>query len=425
MLPGSPAHRSLPSENYPLGRNWVVGAQLSTHAAGGRSNVAQALAAVARVASAVKLDLLILGASEVPELFAAFTDRQSRPVPETYLWYNLLSDVPGFDTDDLVVNWRGEVSRGWGGWAEQQPDVHETFRFACPNNPEARRKTLSHLGKLLDRYPFDGVFLDKMRFPSAANGANDMVSCFCPHCRRAAAATGLDLTAVARLFEARSLSGETQRGAHVAAGKLWTDELLAETSLLRSFLRFRSDSITRLVAEASAEARVRGRRVALDLFSPSLAPIVGQDYHRLAEYADWVKPMTYRVARGPASLRLELPAVVANLAKLSGSTEAEIVAWCTSHIAGFDPKPFDLIDRVGVPFEIVRDEIAMAVRTMKTVPVYFGLELIRYEGSFETTPDDVIGAVRAGQAADAAGAIISWDLMHAPADGLAALDGAL
>jgi hypothetical protein len=33
--------------------------------------------------------------------------------------------------------------------------------------------------------------------------------------------------------------------------------------------------------------------------------------------------------------------------------------------------------------------------------------------------------VRAGRAANAAGLIISWDLMHAPTDGLQALAGAV
>jgi hypothetical protein len=38
------------------------------------------------------------------------------------------------EESDLIVNWKGERSRGWGGWAEKG-DVDETFRFACPNNP--------------------------------------------------------------------------------------------------------------------------------------------------------------------------------------------------------------------------------------------------------------------------------------------------
>ncbi len=80
---------------------------------------------------------------------------------------------------DLVVNWRGARSRGWGGWAEKGGDVEETFRFACPNNPAVREKTMLRLRELLLRYDFKGVFLDKMRFPSPANGTDELLSCFC------------------------------------------------------------------------------------------------------------------------------------------------------------------------------------------------------------------------------------------------------
>jgi hypothetical protein len=73
----------------------------------------------------------------------------------------------------------------------------------------------------------------------------------------------------------------------------------------------------------------------------------------------------------------------------------------------------------------VRDEIAMAVGAVKPLPVHFGLELISYPGSIEITPADVVGAVHAGRAAGAAGTIVSWDLMHAPADGIRALEQAL
>ena len=45
--------------------------------------------------------------------------------------------------------------------------------------------------------------------------------------------------------------------------------------------------------------------------------------------------------------------------------------------------------------------------------------------SIEITPADVLGAVHAGRAAGAAGTIVSWDLMHAPADGIRALEQAL
>jgi hypothetical protein len=79
--------------------------------------------------------------------------------------------------------------------------VNETFRFVCPNNPASRRKTIRRLRELLGRYSVAGVFLDKIRFPSPANGLDEVFSCFCDHCRRAAKAVDLDLDAVIKVLE--------------------------------------------------------------------------------------------------------------------------------------------------------------------------------------------------------------------------------
>jgi hypothetical protein len=403
-------------------REWVIGAQLSTsHAKVESSAVESAFSAIARIQTSVKLDILIIGAREVPELFATLTDPRGKPAREIYLWYNLLSDIPGMETDDLVVDWRGGRSQGWGGWSEQNPDVQETFRFACPNNPAVVRKTLAAMTTILDRYPFDGVFLDKMRYPSPANGADELVSCFCTHCRQAAAKEGLDLESVIRVIHSRRVADQLQRTGGGDARRSWVDELLAGDSILRRFLRFRSDSVTRIVAQAAQEARERGRKIGLDLFSPGLAAVVGQDYSTLASLASWVKPMTYRMAQGPASLRLEIPALADHLETLFHVNAVQIAEWCSKHVPGFKLGTLDAIRRAPVPFDILRGEISTAVRSMASVPVYFGLELIHYPGSIEIKPRDVVGVVNAGREAGAGGAMISWDLMYAPADGIKAL----
>src|SRR6516225_1958476 len=184
---------------------WTVGAQLSTsHSPHNLIRVGDMLEVIDRVRAEITLDLLVVGAREEPDVFRAMTGG-GRPVPEVFLWYNLLSDIDGLEESDLVVDWRGERSRGWGGWAEKGGEVSETFRFVCPNNPAARAKTLRRLGELLAGYPFTGVFLDKLRFPSPANGLDEVLSCFCEHCRRAAKATGLDLDAVAGMIADRDL----------------------------------------------------------------------------------------------------------------------------------------------------------------------------------------------------------------------------
>jgi hypothetical protein len=398
---------------------WTIGAQLSTsHSSPAALDENGMSQCVRRVLEALELDLLIIGFREAPKVFRRFCDAP-RPVDNVYLWFSALSDISGMTNDDLVVNWRGERSGGWGGWAEKGGDVEETFRFACPNNPAVREKTTLRLRELLIRYDFRGVFLDKIRFPSPANGVDELVSCFCDHCRRAANAQGLDLEAVVRIFsdgdlDANALSLEGSSRGH------WLDSIAAANPLLARFLAFRITSVARLVGELADECRRLGRSVSLDLFSPSLAPLVGQDYQLLKGCCDWAKPMTYRLARGPAGLRLEIPALIEGVAQRFGLDEARVVEWSGRH-AGFDRDMLRQTRETAVPFTFMQREIEATVRAMAPVPVYFGLELVSQPGVIDVTPADVIGMIEAGRAANAAGLIISWDLLHAPMEGLRAL----
>jgi len=409
-----------------MSKSWVVGAQLSTsHSPRRLLTLDRAMDAIDRVTSSLELDLLIVGAEEIPELFQSLTDRETRPAYEVFLWSNLLSDIPDMLPSDLVINWRGELSRGWAGWAEQEAEVRETFRFACPNNPQARRKTLARMGELLAQYPFDGVFLDKMRFPSPANGMDEVASCFCSHCRSAAARAGLDLQAVVELFERGDFAAEWVQPGIGNGARSSIDAFLSPGSLLARFVRFRCESITGLVRAAYEEASRHGRKVALDLFVPGMAPIVGQDYPTLAEYCAWAKPMSYRTAQGPASLRLEIASLADGLSKMLGLPQAKLAAWCSRHLHGFSRDSITAMKEQPVSLQIVTPQIAAAVQLMAPVPVYFGLELVRHPGVIDITPTLVNDMVAAGRAANAAGAIISWDIMHAPQDGIQALGAAL
>src|ERR1700752_2675674 len=176
--------------------SWQIGAQLSTSHSKHLSE-SQVLDVIARTTAVIQFDVMIVGSKEAPPIFDLITKRRP-PAKEMFLWYNLLSDIDGMTESDLVINWRRDRSRGWGGWKDGNAEVDETFRFVCPNNPVARDKTINRLVELLGRYAFDGVFLDKFRFPSPANGLDEVLSCFCTHCRSSAAKIGLDLEATAR-----------------------------------------------------------------------------------------------------------------------------------------------------------------------------------------------------------------------------------
>ena len=401
--------------------SWKIGAQLSTsHSSGVALDPARMLETVQRAQEAVGLDLLVIGFREAPEVFRKFCDK-GRPVDEVYLWYSALSDVAEMEESDLVMNWRSKRSRGWGGWAESGDEVEETFRFVCPNNPDVRRKTRRRLHQLLARYDFAGVFLDKIRFPSPANGVDEMLSCFCDHCRRAAKAVDLDLDLVVASLADRAIDpGFWLAVRSDPEPSAWLETLVNGSGVLSRFLRFRAESVARLVAELAEEARRLGRKVSLDLFSPCLAPLVGQSYQRLKRHCDWTKPMTYRLALGPAGLRLEIPALIQGVAQRFELSEARVINWSARHV-GFDAKMLRETKASAVPLPFIQAEIDVAVRAMAPVPVYFGLEIVNQPGVIAVKPAHVRGMVRAGRAANAAGLVISWDLMHAPRDGLEAL----
>jgi hypothetical protein len=399
--------------------SWKVGAQLSTsHTSPDSLDPLGMLETVRSVQQTIDLDLLILGFREAPATFREFCGLR-RPVRDTALWYSALSDIESMEDSDLVVNWLGERSRGWGGWAEKAHGVEETFRFACPNNPAVRQKAVGKLRDLLARYAFSGVFLDKIRFPSPANGVDEMLSCFCDHCRDEAKRVDLNLESVVKILADRAINPSAS-GAETSEGSPWLDALLVGSPVLSHFVRFRADRIEALVAELAEEARRMGRKVSLDLFSPCLAPLVGQDYGRLKWHCDWAKPMTYRLAQGPAGLRLEIPALIGGLASRFGLDEARIVEWSARN-AAFDSGMFLETQERAVPMSFVQAEIDAAVRTLAPVPVYFGLELVRQPGVIDVDPAHVVDMVEAGRAANSAGLVISWDLMHAPMDCISAL----
>ncbi|MGO9419438.1 hypothetical protein [Roseiarcus sp.] len=94
--------------------------------------------------------------------------------------------------------------------------------------------------------------------------------------------------------------------------------------------------------------------------------------------------------------------------------------WSARH-AAFDREMLLETRERAVPISFIQAEIDAAVRAFAPVPIYFGLELVRQPGVVDVDPAHVVDMVKAGHAANAAGIVISWDLMHAPMDCVRAL----
>lgn len=381
---------------------FLLTAQVSTsHSSPSLDFVRERLREARRV---MPIPILITGANEVPEIFHDLTGPATRAAGEVYLWYNLLSGYPGQTNAERVINFRGEFCTGWGGWEEVgSSEVDETFVFGCPNNPQVRRKALAGLERLLRAYPFDGVFLDKFRFPSPANGLEMVFSCFCPFCQEKARQQGLDLEAV-RAFLAGGL-----------------DAAALEAPLVQQFLRFRCRSITDLVAEVRALANGLGRKVALDLFTPLLAPLVGQDYAALAGLADWFKPMIYRQACGPAGFRLEVKALVDGLCRMVPTSIDAVLETASRFYPQVSRAAYDDLVARAAPLAWMEHEMSEAVRLLAPRPVLVGLETVRFPGVIEIDPAMVQEMAAAGLRSGVQGAVVSWDLLHTPLENIQAI----
>jgi hypothetical protein len=245
-----------------------------------------------------------------------------------------------------------------------------------------------------------------------------MFSCFCQHCYQAANKQGLNLDEVKEALEYSGRQAASTTSRAVLPGAYWLEDLLANQPVLQKFIRFRADSITQLVASVHGLASRLGKKLALDLFTPGLAPAVGQDYSALAPYGEWVKPMIYRFAKGPAGLRLELPALADDLSRFLGFDPGRAWAWTQQHIPGLAGTDFERIANEGVPLRLIAEEARQAVALATPRPIYLGLETVSMPGIIHIIPSHVKEIIDLAQAVGVAGLALSWDLIHTPLENL-------
>jgi hypothetical protein len=402
------------------GDKFVVAAQLSTsHSAPGTLTADAVQKKLHEAADSLDFDILITGWREAPDLFQTVISNAHRSQQQAFFWYPLLSELSYGEPRELIVNFRGAPSRGWRGFSDGG-EIQETFQFSCPNNPRVRDKTLRVLESILTRYDFDGAFVDKVRFPSPANGIEEMLSCFCDWCRAKIAQQGLDLDEVRNTIESHIEQCNRRANTEAPSTAWWTD-LLSGSAVLERFARFRADSITELVADVRRLTDRLGKSLGLDLFSPVLAFAVGQDYRSLARYAKWIKPMVYRFATGPAGLRYELPRLGRDMARLISSDTDQVLEFARARIPGWGEKDFNQVEREGIPLSLAEAELRQAVQLAGSTPIYMGLETVSMPGVINITPAHVRNTLEVGLAAGVHGAVLSWDVMHTPLENLPAV----
>ncbi len=358
------------------------------------------------------VDIVIVGWDLPQKLVDVCAQETSRVGVQLYLWHPLLTGNGGLNptAQRQVIGMDGKAVEGYRHMPE--------FTFMCPNNVLVARAVLDRLRKALWNGPYQGVFLDRIRFPSPSVDLSKTLACFCPDCRKVAESEGLDLVALtyrfSRLFESPDLIKPALQRLLAPAR---TRDAYTDPTMLRRFLDVRARSITRIVASASVIAQEIGIKVGLDCLSPALTTLVGQDLAGLDTCCDWIKIMVYGHTNAPAGLPYELLSLAHWLSGKAKISENEALRWLNE--TAILPMPVSAgelrengLDSVALGIEVKRAHDA-GVRK-----VLAGIELVDLEGVTHLSQEQIAKDLRALMDAKADGIVLAWDLWWMPPEWL-------
>jgi hypothetical protein len=362
----------------------------------------------------VPLSDVLVGWNLPESLIRVCVEETNRASARLYRWHPLLT---GDGTSMPRSEWQ---SVGLGGTPVSGFQDMPEFTFVCPNRPVVRAGVLDHLRELCASGLYQGIFLDRIRYPSPAQDPAVFLACFCEDCCRVAAAEDFDLDAARRSIGELLSSPE---GAQAAVNALLdcsaTDAALTDPNLasLHAFLDFRARTVFRFVQEASRVIRKSGLEVGLDCFSPCLAHMVGQDLGALDSCCDWIKIMTYGHALGPAGLPFEMLALTSWLTNRHALKEPEALA-CVARAARLTlPSTRHELHGHGLPSAALADEVYRARRS-GVRHLLAGIELVELKGISSLAPAQIVADLQAIRSARPDGLVLSWDLWHIPLERL-------
>ncbi len=358
------------------------------------------------------LTMVLVGWDLPPYLVEACAQECSLHDADLYLWQPLLTAHGPFQPDP---SWRVIAldDRPITGYL-QMPE----FTFICPNRAGARESVLELLSEAIASGIYQGVFFDRIRFPSPAGGLARNLGCFCAACRKAAGTVGIDLSGIQKdclhLLEAPEGRRACIESLLSTSSPQMPEEPPRSLDLL---MQFRQRSISSFVAEAARVARASSLKVGLDCFSPTLTRLVGQDLPSLSMHCDWIKVMTYLRANGPASLPFEIRGLADWL--IGPGAESESAAMNCLSAAAEWPLPADReqVRRGGLSASILTEEIRRG-RLACSRPLLAGIELVEMPGVAELSPAQIRMDAKAVLAGEPDGVVFSWDLLHVPLDRL-------
>lgn len=262
--------------------------------------------------------------------------------------------------------------------------------WLCPNNPLTEVYVRSLIINMMERYRSRAVLVDRLRYPDwsgATVSIRRMLTCFCPTCVTGMEEAGIDLSALSKLLE------------EFLQDLLILEELLedaASSQVLQAWLQFRNGSITRLAERIWDAVRAwrteRGAHSAywLNLWPPSFAPLLGQDYAALGKACEGAKHFPYHKLGGGA----DLAAFVKALAGEDSKERQERVFQLLTHLLKLGTISFQEYQEKGLPVSFVADQTRWGKERFGRSKIFTGIQI--WDIPEEEIKDTIAQALQGG-----------------------------
>ena len=341
---------------------------------------------------------------------------------KTYLWYPILADILGFKIEQEQSVETFDRLHGYGKnscW-DKLGEGKEDFFFLCPNDEKNIKQIFNQYQNKIIESDFDGVFLDRIRFPSPSNGFEVLFSCFCKSClNKFYNNYGEDLKDYRNQAKTVFKNFKTIDINYLQTCQSFSDIIIRDG--LKKFYDFRKQNIYQVLKMFADKAKQMGKLVGVDLFAPSLAPLVSQDYQLLAKTCDWIKPMIYCHTSSPAGLPLELFCFIRAILDINPALNESQLIREISRIIGVDlPTQLNELLKKGVPENIIYTEMQKIkeLNLPEKVDIYVGLEAVQIPEVCNIDRSILKKYLESVAKADAKGIVLSWDLLKIPDENL-------
>lgn len=350
----------------------------------------------------IPVEKIIMGWSVQAEVYRRTIELAGEYGTKVYLWLPVFSETGLLKPVQRLLDDEGFEVKSY------QLKEGENFEFYCPNESVNLKSFMEIYEERFADIPFDGVFLDKIRYGAFSNGRNGVFSCFCKTCQAEYEKAGIDTAMLQKemmLVKAKDLAYQEaplgitgyEKGRYHFRSTVW-----------EKFFSYKSKRICEALKPVIEEFHQKGMDVGIDTFSPFTAYFAGQDIERLGQMADFVKPMMYRITNAPAGLPWESESLLKETLSQDITYESakkrffEIIG-CREQKEAFD-------------LEFAKKELAFLAHA--GVKLYPGIEINRIAGVADTTPDYIRENVEAFSKLPIEGFVLAWDLLSAPSENL-------